>query len=369
MADFFFYGTLCHAPLLAVVLGRRADAVPARLAGHAVHWAAGQPFPMILPDRGAVAEGVLVRGLSPDDVARLDFYEGGFDYRTAPVTLEGGQVARVYYPEPGQWTAGAPWDLADWAARYAAVIVAAAQDFMALYGQRPAAEVLRRYPLMLVRGASRVRAAQGAAAVLRHPAAPGDVEVVARRQPYAHFFAVEEYDLRHRRFGGGMGDPMERAVFVSGDAATVLPYDPRRDRVMVIEQFRVGAFARGDANPWLLEPVAGRVDPYETPEQAARRETLEEAGLVLRDLIPIAGHYPSPGAKTEYLYSFVGIADLPDDAAGVAGLAEEDEDIRSHVLSFDRLMALVAAGEAMNGPLLLSAYWLAAHRDRLRAAA
>ena len=234
MADFFFYGTLCHAPLLDCVLGRKVDHVPARLAGHAVHWAEGQLFPMILRRDGAVANGILVRGLSDLDVARLDFYEGGFDYGTSEVVLDGGAVARVYFPEPGVWVAGAPWVLADWVARFGAVVVATAGDFMAAMGQRPAREVLARYPQMLVRGASRVRAAAGAPAGVRRTAHPTDVAVVARSEPYARFFSVEEYDLRYRRFDGTMSDTINRAAFISGDAATVLPYDPQRDVVMLV---------------------------------------------------------------------------------------------------------------------------------------
>ncbi|MDO9525596.1 MAG: gamma-glutamylcyclotransferase [Gemmobacter sp.] len=367
MTDFFFYGTLRHAPLLDRVLGRQVDRTPARLDGFAVSWAEGQPFPMIEQRPGAVAEGILVHGLTDADVARLDFYEGCFDYSTTEVVVQGGACARVYMPALGVWSPGAPFVLADWVARFGPVVVATAGDFMAQAGQRPARDVLRRYGLMLVRGASRVRAALGLPETQRRTARPADIDVIARRDPYAYFFSVEEYDLRHTRFDGTMSDVMTRAVFVSGDAATVLPYDPVRDVVMLIEQFRVGPFARGDVNPWLLEPIAGRVDANETPEACARREAVEEAGIALRDLLPIANYYPSPGAKAEFMYAFLGLADLPETAAGLGGLAEEAEDIRSHIVPFARLMELVASGEASNGPLILSAYWLAANRDRLRA--
>src|SRR5690606_6735551 len=181
------------------------------------------------------------------------------------------------------------------------------------------------------------------------------------------FFAVEDHRLRHRRFDGSMGETLDRAVFVSCDAAVVLPYDPRRDRVLLVEQFRSGPMARGDRQPWLLETVAGRVDPGETPEEAARREAREEAGLDLGRLLPACGFYPSPAAKSEYLYTFVGLADLPDSRPGSGGVAGEGEDIRTHVVGFARLMELVESGEINNGPLIVLALWLAARRDRLRA--
>jgi ADP-ribose pyrophosphatase len=275
-------------------------------------------------------------------------------------------VARVYFAVPGQWTAGADWHFAGWQAQWADVVTATAVDFMGLYGQVDPAAIRRRYPAMLVRGASTVRAAADGPVALRHAMAAGDVEVVARTTPYAHFFSVEEYDLRYRRFDGRMSPAINRAVFISGDAVTVLPYDPVRDRVLLIEQFRVGPFARGDMQPWLLEAIAGRIDPGETPEDAARREAAEEAGLDLADLRFVAAYYPTPGAKAEYLYSYVAVTDLPDGIEGVFGVEGEAEDIRGHLVPFERLMALVASGEINNAPLLLTVLWLQRERAGLR---
>ncbi|NUB45159.1 NUDIX domain-containing protein [Fertoebacter nigrum] len=370
MVNFFFYGTLCHLPLLAVVLGRQVAGEPAVLPGHAVHWADGHVFPLIVVAPGGQAAGLLVRGLTPDDVARLDFYEGGFAFHTADLAVQAaGQdvPARVYLPDPGHWQPGAAWSLTDWQARWGDIVLATARDFMALHGQRPPAAVLARYEQMLVRGSSRVRAADVSPATLRHRAGPDDVQVAAYRQAYANFFAVEEYDLAFRRFGGGFSPVVTRAVFVSGDAVTVLPYDPVRDRVLLVEQFRPGAMARGDTQPWVLEPIAGRIDPGETPEQAARREAVEEAGLTLGALLPVANYYPSPGGKSEFLYSYVALADLPDGITGVFGVAGEAEDIRGHLVDFADLVALIASGEAANAPLILTALWLQRERERLRA--
>lgn len=366
MANVFVYGTLCHLPLLETVLGRAVAAVSARLPDHAVFWAQSQPFPLIVAAPGQTAQGLFVPDLGAEDMARLDYYEGGFAYHTREVTLDNGHSARVYFPDPGHWLPGAPWSLADWVAARGAVVTETARDVMALYGNTPATEALRRYGMMLGRGASRLRAARTEPPTLRRAATSADVDIVAHRQPYANYFAVEEFDLRYRRFDGTWSDQTTRAAFVSGDAATVLPYDPVRDRVLLVEQFRPGLYARGEANPWLLEAVAGRIDPFETPETCARREAQEEAGVVLRDLIEVAQYYPSPGAKTEYLYSYVGLCDLPDASPRSGGLAEEVEDIRAHVLPFDRLMDLIRRREAGNGPLILTAMWLHANRATLR---
>jgi ADP-ribose pyrophosphatase len=134
----------------------------------------------------------------------------------------------------------------------------------------------------------------------------GDVEVAERRHPYDGFFSVEEIRARFRRFDGEDQREVLRAVFRVTDASTVLPYDPVRDRILLVEQVRFGPLAQGDPAPWLLEPVAGFIDAGESPEATARREAAEEAGLALGDLHFVARYYPSPGGVSQVLFSYVG---------------------------------------------------------------
>lgn len=213
---------------------------------------------------------------------------------------------------------------------------------------------------------TRDRAGRAAPASLRRRPVAGDVTIASRSQPHEGFFAVEEQELRHRRFDGGLSVPLHRTAFISGDVVTVLPYDPARDRVLLVEQFRFAPHVRGDANPWKLEAIAGRIDAGEAPEQAARREAREEAGLVLDALVPIGEYYPSPGAFVEYIYSYLAVVDLPDSAAGQFGLVDEAEDIRAHLVSFEHLLQLCQSGEVDNAPLILSALWLSGRRGALR---
>ena len=138
MIPSFFYGTLCHAPLLDCVLGRETPVQAASLADHAVYWADGQPFPLIVAQSGGVAQGVLLADVSAEDQARLDYYEGGFDYETRvlPVQTPAGVVeARVFFPQGSRWQPGLPWSLTDWQARWGDLVVATAGDVMALRGR------------------------------------------------------------------------------------------------------------------------------------------------------------------------------------------------------------------------------------------
>ncbi len=372
--NYFFYGSLRHLDVLEIVLGRTVAGEAAALPGLGLYWAKDGWYPLAVTEADSQADGILVRGLDAEDVARLSYFEVGFGYRAEPVRLilpDGAEVAaQAFVQEPRQLSGeiGAPWDVEAWRMQFGAEIVAAVRDFMRHYGAKSPGPVAARFTQILARAGARVRAAKVAPTTVRHRAAPGDVAVAALREPYARFFAMEEYDLNFRRFDGTPSPQVTRAVFVACDAVTVLPYDPQRDRVLVVEQFRPGPHARGDAQPWQIEAIAGRIDPGETPEHAARREAVEEAGLVLDRLLPIAQYYPSPGCSAEFLYSFVGLCDLPDGAAGVFGVEGEAEDIRGHVLSFEAFMALVASGEIGNAPTILTAYWLAQQRAGLRGA-
>jgi ADP-ribose pyrophosphatase len=371
-ARVFLAGPMLHPPLRAEVLGRRADGRAARLNGFGLMRTRGGARSHLISDPGLVAEGLLVEDLSAAEVGRIDYHEavhGRSPQEQVVETAWGRFAARVHVSPDVPARERTPWRLEDWRDPWGPICTLAATEIMAMSGALSAQAMAARVGQVLVRAASRVRAVgQDVPVSLRRRAAAADVDVGTRTTPYARFFAVEEYNLRFRRFDGAMSPEVNRAVFVSGDAATVLPYDPWRDRVLVIEQFRPGPFARGDRNPWMLEPIAGRIDPGESPEEAVRREAMEEAGVLLGRLIPMASYYPSPAAKMEYLFSFIGIAELPDALAGrVAGVEDEAEDIRTHLIPFDRLMQLVESGEAENGPLLVSAMFLARMRERLRA--
>jgi nudix-type nucleoside diphosphatase (YffH/AdpP family) len=193
-----------------------------------------------------------------------------------------------------------------------------------------------------------------------------DVQIDRIKHPYDGFFTIEEITAKFRRFDGTWSAPMHRAVFRAADAVTVLPYDPTRDRVMMVEQIRSGPLAHGDPTPWLLEGIAGMIDIGETPQDAARREAIEEAGITLSDLHFVAQYYPTPGGVAQRLYSYIAIADLPDDITGIGGHADEGEDILSHLVPFDLALDRVQSGEIADAPLIISLQWLAANRVRLR---
>ncbi len=365
MTSLFFYGTLCDPELLEIVLGRKADEIAqASLPDHQVYWAKGESFPMIVAECDAIAHGVLVKDVTQEELDRLDFYEGGFDYKTVELKTQSAgndTQALVFFPEAGSWETGPKWNLAEWQTKWGRVVRHGAHEVMSYHGKIAPKDIVVMYPAILSRAQSSLNAsAEGKS----RSTSIDHLEIDAQHTAYAGFFNVEEYFLRFPKFEGGQSDTVKRAVFRMADAVTVLPYDPKQEKVLLIEQFRVGPLARGDHSCWLYEPIAGRIDPAESYEETARREAREEARLEVTQLHEISRSYPSPGSVTEFLVSFLAICDLTDALPGVAGLATEAEDIRSHIFDLNDALEMADTGVIRATPLLASLYWLDRNRNK-----
>lgn len=194
-----------------------------------------------------------------------------------------------------------------------------------------------------------------------------DVSILSRQPVYEGFFTFSRYVFTHRRFDGSVSSEVTREVQEHHDAVGVLLYDVAADSIVLVEQIRAGVVARKDnATPWLYEVVAGLMDTDESAEDVARREAMEEAGCEITELIPLYSYYPSPGSYTERVHLFCALLDTSG-IGGLHGLAEEQEDIRVHVIEFSRAWEMLKEGKLDNGMTLISLQWLAAERASLRA--
>lgn len=190
-----------------------------------------------------------------------------------------------------------------------------------------------------------------------------DYQVLARNTVFQGFFRMVEYRIRHRLFAGGWSRDVRRELFERGHAVGVLPWDPRTDRVALLEQFRVGALADPEG-PWQLEVVAGIVEEGESLEAVARRELEEEADIRDVELVPLCDYLVSPGGTDERMTLFCALTDL-DGIGGIHGLAGENEDIRVMVVDRAEAMAGLEAGLCNNAPLIIALQWLALHHGKL----
>lgn len=360
MAKFFLFGSLLDDELRRIVLGTTYDVTPAKTPGRAVAVRPQGPAALVA-GQGAVT-GAILADLPAQAAHRLRAYAEVFDGHQIEVQTDQGP-ATAFSPLPGEPESS--FDISAWQQDWAPLVRAAAAEIMG--------HIDRRGPQDF--GAHRLKAIETrAAALLRAPdrsrdrpgSAQGDVILHERHRPYLNFFSLDEVDLQYRRYDGGLSPLMNRAALKVGDAAVVLPYDPVRDCVLIVEQFRAAAYVAGDLSPWIWEAPAGLVDPGETPDQAAHREAQEEAHVTLTRLEPVVQAYSSTGSSTEFSHIYIGIADLTG-AGAVAGIEAEGEDIRSEVISFQSLMDGVSQGRFVNLHLVTAALWLALHRERLQA--
>ena len=184
---------------------------------------------------------------------------------------------------------------------------------------------------------------------------------------------MEEWRIRHRLFEGGWSNEITRECLERGHAVAVLPYDPVRDEVVLIEQFRVGAAASAPSpnwggqapSPWLIEIVAGIVEDGEHPDAVAARETMEECGCDLLALKPITSYLVTPGCSSETIGLYLGRVDASK-AGGIHGLDHENEDIRVFTVPAEDAFRMVADGTINNGTIIICLQWLQLNRDAVR---
>ncbi len=190
-----------------------------------------------------------------------------------------------------------------------------------------------------------------------------DYEVTQREVLYRGVFTFARYHFRYKLFDGSWSHIVNREILERLSAAAVLPYDPVRDEIVLIEQFRPGAAFQKD--PWLVEIVAGILDSDQLPAEVAKREAIEEAGCVIEKVIPICEYFVSPGGSNEYLHLYCGKTDTQN-INGVYGLEEENENIRATAMPADEAFEKLRNGLIKTSPAIISLQWLQINRTMLQ---
>jgi ADP-ribose pyrophosphatase len=193
-----------------------------------------------------------------------------------------------------------------------------------------------------------------------------DLRIVAHEVAFRRHLRLDVFRFQNRLYSGEWSGERVHDVVRRGAAVAVVLYDPDREAVVLVEQFRLPPLLAG-YSPWVVEVVAGLVDHAdESEEEVGRRETIEEAGIQpVGELIPIQRYLPMPGSSDETVMLFCGRVDASG-ASGVHGLADEHEDIRVAVKTMAELEAMLDAGQIETGHTLICLYWLFRHRDQLR---
>ena len=188
--------------------------------------------------------------------------------------------------------------------------------------------------------------------------------VIKKKIIYQGFFKLSEIELQHDLFSGGQSPVLTRELLDRGQAVAVLPYDPVRDEVVLVEQFRIGA-GEDKSGPWLIEIIAGYQETGESAEEVVYREAHEEAGCEVSDLVEMYHYYSSPGGSDEQIQIFLGRTDSSH-INGIHGLDEEGEDIKVHVISSEQAFDWLDSGRIDSAAPIIALQWFRLNRDRIR---
>ena len=200
--------------------------------------------------------------------------------------------------------------------------------------------------------------------MIKNSSDPHEVQLKSKISVCDGYLRVDRYRVTHQLYGGGWSQVLEREVMSRGAVVGVVLFDPRRQEVVLVEQFRIGAWAADWPDPWLLECVAGIAEPNEKPADVAVREALEEAGCAVTRLEFITRYLTTPGSSTEQVDLFCGQIDSAK-VGGHHGLADEGEDIRASVWQLDEALALLNGQRICNAMTLIALQWLSLHHADL----
>ena len=190
-----------------------------------------------------------------------------------------------------------------------------------------------------------------------------DYQIIDKKTVFQGYFAVDKLTLKHRLYNGNWSRSFQREIFERGSAAAVLLYDPLLGRVVLQEQFRIGALS-STKSPWMLEVVAGIIEQGETAESVAIREAKEEAGQVISDLVEICSYFSTPGGSSEKVTLYCAQVDA-NNADGVFGLEEENEDINVFSLSIEEVKQGLEDNIFENATCIVALQWLLLNQKKL----
>jgi len=364
--NLFFYGSLRDNDLLELVVdhsSKQMKLTPAYAQDHRAISLLGESYPILIASEGDTAEGLLATNISGEDVARLSYFEDD-DYVLSPITIttdEGEVEAQVFLGTERIHGVLIDWSFESFQENDKNLLMECSREHMGYFGKLPALDIEAKWASIKARAEARLNGKKPLQNSMTQP----HTNVINQQDSYDLYFKVTDCQLQFRLFDGGFSDVVTRSAFVSGDAVTLLPYDPVLDKVLLIEQWRAGPFLNGDPNPWTIEVIAGRIDQTGSPAQTAVREAKEEANITVTRIDEMQGYYSTPGIAAEYITAFIGKADLAN-AGGVHGLPEEAEDIRVIVLDYADAMSALDRGEINSGPAALALLWLSRHREYIR---
>ncbi len=180
-------------------------------------------------------------------------------------------------------------------------------------------------------------------------------KIINKKNLYSGFFNVNKYQFIHKKHNGDWSGTVEREIFSGAHVSTLLPYDPIKKEIILIQQFRAGVLSRYDKD-YLYEIVAGIIDKGEKPEETAMRECFEETGCEVKKILPIQTYFPAPGSSKSYYHLYLGEINSFN-GNRIKGLESENEDILVKSYKVNDVRNMLKKKKIMNGLTLIALQW------------
>jgi ADP-ribose pyrophosphatase len=169
------------------------------------------------------------------------------------------------------------------------------------------------------------------------------------------FFKIYKADVAYDSFYNDNQINVTRLSLERGDAVAVLLHELDTDSLLFTEQYRYPAKRRDQ--PWSLELPAGAIDEGEKPEEAAKREVLEEIGYKVKSLEKIVTYFPSPGVSSEQITILFGKVKTADKVDEEGGVESENEDIKLVKLKKNQARQMLREGKINNSISIVGLQW------------
>ena len=180
-------------------------------------------------------------------------------------------------------------------------------------------------------------------------------KIINKKNLYKGFYSLNQYEFIHQKHDGSWTEKIEREIFSGAHVSTLLPFDPIKKEIVLIQQFRAGVISRYNEE-YLYEIVAGMIDENELPEEAAKRECFEETGCKVQNIIPIQSFFPAPGSSESFYQIYLGEINSFS-GERIRGLDNENEDILVKSFKVDEVREMLKNKAIINGVTLIALQW------------
>ena len=192
-----------------------------------------------------------------------------------------------------------------------------------------------------------------------------NLKVIKKRNIFKGFNKINEYVFKYKHLSNKWSNVLKREIYSPRNAVAILPYDPNQNKVLLIKQFRIGAYLAG-FDPWQIEIIAGCVDKSDlSSEEAILRETKEESGIILdKKNLKIINHIlNSPGTTSEKTDIFFCECDLGN-SGGIFGCKDENEEIESFTCNVFEAFNMIKDKKINSVHSIIALNWLSYYLDK-----